>query len=318
MVCILYLSDRRQCVKINETLSDEQPINQGVPQGSILGPLSFLLSVNDLPLQDALKNLDLFADDATVSAHGTDIINTVETQLQTKLHNIANWCIDNSMVLGINKTKCMLLGTRQKLRYIEDPEKCLNLKIQDQKIEQVTSEILLGIHIDNCLTWNDQIKKVKNSAKFKISLLKKIKLYLPQKTRKLFFNYYTKPHPNYCNSIWGQTSQENLSTITRLQKQAARLILDKDYNTTSEELFKKLDWQTFPESVQYQQALLVYKSLNSLAPPYMAGMFQYVKDTKRNNLRSATNDKLFVPRVHPKTICYLGLHTTTWCPEWSF
>ena len=63
------------------------------------------------------------------------------------------------MVLGINKTKCMLLGTRQKFRCIEDPGKCLNLKIQDQKIEQVTSEKLLGIQTDNCLTWNDQIKR---------------------------------------------------------------------------------------------------------------------------------------------------------------
>ena len=188
----------------------------------------------------------------------------------------------------------------------KDPEKCLNLKIQDQKIEQVTSEKLLGIQVDNCLTWNDQIKKVKNSAQFKISLLKKIKLYLPQTTRKLFFNYYIKPHLNYCSSIWGQTSRENLNTINRLQKQAAGLFLDKDYNTTSEEMFNKLEWQTFPESVQYQQALLVYKSLNDLAPLYMAGMFHYVKDTKRNNLRSAINDKLFVPRVHPKSIHYSG------------
>ena len=58
--------------------------------------------------------------------------------------------------------------------------------------------------------------------------------------------------------------------------------------------------------VQYQQALLVYKSLNDLAPPYMADMFQYVRDMERNNLRSATNDNLFVPRVHPKSICYAG------------
>ena len=57
-------------------------------------------------------------------------------------------------------------------------------------------------------------------------------------------------------------------------------------------MFKELEWQTFPESVQYQQALPMYKSLNDLACPYMAGIFQYVKDTERNNLRSATNDKL--------------------------
>ena len=67
-------------------------------------------------------------------------------------------------------------------------------------------------------------------------------------------NYYIKPHLNYCSSIWGQTSQDNLNTINRLQTQAARLILDKDYNTTSGEMLKELEWQTFSESVQYQQA----------------------------------------------------------------
>ena len=101
-------------MEVSKALSDEQPISQGVPQGSILGPLSFLLAVNDLPLQDGLWNLNLFADDATVSAHSTDV-KTIETQLQTKLQNIANWCIDNNMGMGINKTKCMLLGTRPKL-----------------------------------------------------------------------------------------------------------------------------------------------------------------------------------------------------------
>ena len=300
-----YLSGRKQCVKVNKSMSDEQPITEGVPQGSILGPLSFLISVNDLPMQDSLENLSLFADDATETAHGTDV-KSVEAQLQTKSGKVDDWCLDNNMVLGIDKTKCMLMGSQQKLRSIENSDKCLNIEVQGQKIEQVTSEKLLGVQIDNSLTWNDQIKKVKKTALFKISLLRKIKKFLPQTTRKTFFNYYIKPHLNYCSSVWGQTSKENLNTVNKLQKQAARLILDKDYNTPSDEMFKELQWQTFPENVQYQQALLVYKSLNNLAPPYMKNMFQYVRDVGRTNLRSVTNHKLYVPRAHPKSIRYSG------------
>ncbi len=71
-------------------------------------------------------------------------------------------------------------------------------------------------------------------------------------------------------------------------------------------MFNALKWQTFADNVQYQQALLVYKSLNNLAPPYMKGMFQYVKDSGRANLRSASNNKLYIPRAHHKSIRFSG------------
>ena len=84
--------------------------------------------------------------------------------------------------------------------------------------------------------------------------------------------------------MWGQTSQGNFTTINRLLKQAARLILDKDYNTLSADLFSELQWGIFPETVHYHQVLLVYKSLNNLAPPYMRNMFEYVKDVCSTNV----------------------------------
>ena len=94
--------------------------------------------------------------------------------------------------------------------------------------------------------------------------------------------------------------------MTKLQKQAARLILDKDYTTPSVELFGTLQWLKFPDSVQYQQALLVYKSLNNLVPPYIKDMFRYVQDVGSTNLRSASDLKLYIPRAHQKSIRISG------------
>ena len=181
-----YLSDRKQCIKINKSMSDQQPVNIGIPQGSILGPLTFLLSVNDLPLQDSLEGLNLFADDATDSAHGPTVEN-VEKTLQTKAKNVEKWCQANRMVVNVDKTKGMLMGTKQKLRLLPNSDNCLNIEVQGQKIEQVTSQRLLGVEIDSCLSWNDQIQKVRKTIRFKISLLRKIRHYLPLDTRKLFF-----------------------------------------------------------------------------------------------------------------------------------
>ena len=249
-------------------MSDAQPVE------------TFLITINDLPLQAALKELSLFADDATASAHGPDV-ESVEEQLNIKSGSVNKWCKDNHMVLGIDKTKSMLMGSQQKLRHIPNAENCLNIQVDGQNIEQVTSQKLLGVQIDSALNWDEQVKKVKKTANYKIYILRKIRKYLPLNSRKLFFNYYIKPHLTYCSSLWGQTTQENLSKINKIQKRAARLILDKNYLTPSSEMFSELEWQTFPDNVQYQQALLVYKSLNNQAPTYMREMFQSVRDTGR-------------------------------------
>ena len=175
------------------------------------------------------------------------------------------------------------MGSKQKLRLLPNSDNWVNIKVQGQKIEQVTSQRLLGVEIGSCLSWNNQNQKVRKTSRFKISLLRKIRHYLPLDTRKIFFNYYIKPHLSYCSSIWGQTSKENHNRIIKLQKQAARLIPNKHYTNPSAELFNELDWQFFPDSVQYQQALLVYKSLNNPAPHYMKDMFQHVHDINWEN-----------------------------------
>ena len=161
-----YLSDRKQCIKIYKSMSDQQPVNIGIAQGSILGPLIFLLSVNDLPLQDSLEGLNLFADDATDSAHGPTVEN-VEKTLQSKAKNVEKWCQANRMVVNVDKTKGMLMGSKQKLRLLPNSDNCLNIEVQGQKIEQVTSQRLLGVEIDSCLSWNDQIQKVRKTTCFK-------------------------------------------------------------------------------------------------------------------------------------------------------
>lgn len=304
-----YLSDRKQCVKISNCISGEKPIKCGVPQGSILGPILFLIYINDLPLQSSLQDTCLFADDATNLAHSSNVSH-VETLLQSKVDNINKWCASNKMVLNTDKTKTMLIASQQKLRSITNSDDCLNITVQGTHIEQVTSEKMLGVLIDNSLTWNQQVQKVKKTVLFKIHILRKIKKYLPLNIRKMFYNYYIKPHLDYCCSVWGETSKKNHIILTKLQKQAARLILDKvldrENSTPSAEMFENLQWNNFTKNVAYQQTLLVYKSVNNLAPPYMKNMFKFTQDTGRPSLRSKSSRNLFIPRAHSKSIRCLG------------
>ena len=211
------------------------------------------------------------------------------------------------MVLNVDKTKVMVISPNLR-RNIDETN--IEINLSNRTICQVAEEKLLGVQIDHDLSWNSQVQKQKKTIIFKLFLLKRIRKFLPLETRKLFYNYYVKPHFEYCNTIWGNCSKTNIYTMTKLQKQAARLILNEQMNkentTPSTVLFQTLDWQTFEENVKYRQALLVYKALNNGAPGYMKDMFNYIHQISTQTLRSSTENRLHLQKVHTKSIKYTG------------
>ena len=233
-----YLHGRTQQVQIGNTKSDQLPINFGVPQGSILGPLLFIIYINDLPLYIKNCQTDMYADDSTIHTSGSNI-KELQVKIQQDLNCVEQWCHENNMFINSNKTKCMIIGTRQKLSSQEN-ELCLT--ISSNKLQNSTCEKLLGIKVDQQLNWSSQVDVVCSTISSRIYLLSKIKQYLNLELRKLFYNGYILPLIDYCCIIWGSCNNEGLNRILKLQKRAARLIMDADPLTPSEPLFKYLGW----------------------------------------------------------------------------
>ena len=311
-----YLNNRFQQVHISGKLSAPKEIKAGVPQGSVLGPLQFLLYVNDLPLTLQFCVLDLFADDATLSSTDSSILNLTDS-LNTDLENFMKWCTDNNMVVNVPKTKAMLISTRYKINQIMKNPPTLN--IGDETIEISTNEKLLGIKIDNVLSWTTQIEDTIKKCNTLLYLLGRIKCYLSIPVRKLFYNAYILPHLDYCCTIWGNANLDLLDSLVKFQKRAARCILDKDFDSPSAEMFAELKWMKFPERVQYQKAIMMYKVFHNLAPAYLQGLFQHTTDIHQRTLRSTSDHLLYIPKPNIEqfrnSISYSGSKIWNSIPE---
>ena len=179
-----YLADRHQCVYAHSRRSTLVRLKYGVPQGSVLGPLLFSVYVNDLPLY--LRALcELFADDTTIHTSSTDI-NVVHDTLQNSIHELVKWTELNHMSLHPGKTTWMLVTTRQKRQNLTVSLPAI--RMHNQVIEETTTHKVLGVIIDNNLSWSPHITYLCKVISSKVFQLPKVKLFLNFHARKLFFS----------------------------------------------------------------------------------------------------------------------------------
>ena len=302
-----YLLNRKQKVVINNTESATENIVCGVPQGSILGPLLFLLFINDLPLYTNNVSTDLYADDTTLFQIGESQV-SIERSLQLALLNLSEWCKLNGMLLNTAKTKVMIITTVQKRLHLNN--NYLHLTYNDDTLKTVETEKVLGVHIDNNLTWSVHIDSIAKKISSNLWLLSKLKEYLSTEHRVQFYKTYIQPHIDYCSSIWGGTSQHNLNRIYRLQKRAVKIILNYEYDdiAVSMDTLKVLNVY---ERIFLRKAKFMFKISKSITPSYINQMFSLrsMNETLQS-LRSTSNLNFLTPRpqkeIFKQSLIYSG------------
>eukprot|EP00732_Lithocolla_globosa_P001060 Lithocolla_globosa_v1_NODE_468_length_3964_cov_97.214377.p1 type:complete len:993 gc:universal NODE_468_length_3964_cov_97.214377:917-3895(+) len=218
-----YLSNRQQYVRVNsKNKSEPQTVRCGVPQGSILGPLLFIIYINDFP--EVLKILDstIYADDTTLMAFGKDLENLEET-VNEDLKHVAKWFQRNKLTLNIKKTNYIVFSheTRHSVNQL------IHIKINGQQIKRTDNIRHLGVIFHQHLRWQPHINHIlKKIVKFLI-VFSYMRKYVDTDKLMMMYNSFIYPHLTYCVTIWGIEKQNMgvLDHLLRFQKKLARIIL---------------------------------------------------------------------------------------------
>ena len=282
-----------------------QPLSSGVPQSSILGPMLFLLYVNDLPL-NRQSNIDMYADDVTLYKSSKSL-SEINELLQNDLSKIDTWSKNNNMILNPKKTTCMVIGNKKRLKNI--PE--LQLKVLNNKIENVSVQRVLGLYIDNSLCWKTHVDKVCSEVSSKVHLVKRINNFLTLDMKQLFYNSYIAPCFDHGCISWNHCKSAFTNIIIKLQKRAACIILKKPRKTCSKSNFTSLKWLSIKGRHKYFTILMVYKTLHGVAPLYMSNLINYSRNPY-HMLRSELNNDVtnqIIPRTEfrKRTFSYIGM-----------
>ena len=196
-----YLSNRKQYVELNNVKSEMCEIETGVPQGSILGPLLFVIYVNDIYKASSILHAIIYADDTTLTANLEDFPAKTRKDLENKINSEINkiniWLKANRLCLNIHKSKFML--------YYKPPKRVpiLVLKINNTEITSVDTLIFLGLLINKKLNWKPHVEKTAGKISKAIGVINRLKFVVPQNILVTLYNSIILSHLYYCTLAWG-------------------------------------------------------------------------------------------------------------------
>ncbi len=284
-----YLSDRRQVVKINDDTSKIFDLNCGVPQGSVLGPLLFIIYI--LPLGDIIQSNNilyhLFADDnQDYLSFKTDDAPASLIKMSNCVNEIIMWLTANDLKCNEQKTDFIICGTAQQLAKLNNP----SINICVCTIEPSLKVRNLGGIFDHNMSMQAHVSAVSKSAYFQLFNISRIRKSLTKEAASICIHAFVTSKLDSCNALLCGLPKSATAKLQRVQNAAARLLIFTKKRDHITPILKQLHWLPIRRRSQYKILLITYKALNGLGPEYIQDLIEpYVP---QKSLRSASDGLL--------------------------
>ena len=250
-----YLTDRSQCVEVGGMKSEFLPVSCGVPQGSILGPLLFLIYINDMKISVDC-NLSLYADDsALLFSHKNS--STIASRLSDELLRCKQWLVDNKLSLHVGKTECLLFGSNRRLKKVND----FDVLCDGNAVKRVFQAKYLGVILDATFSSSFHVANVLKVSTSRLAFLYRNSSLLDFSTRRTLCMALIQPYLDYCSASWydGLTSLHK-SRLDVLTRKMVRFVFgfDNRHHVGPSE-FRSLSWLKISDRVMYSKLIHLFK-----------------------------------------------------------
>ena len=280
-----YLSDRKQRVVIRGQASEWGDVSAGVPQGSVLGPLLFIVYINDLANVVDCK-IKMFADDTCLYID-IDEPDKVENSLSgaktmnRNLESVKEWSNQWLVTFNASKTKSMIISNRD----VPHPDITFN----GVKLENVSSHKHLGLIINKRLNWTEHVDAMLKSASCMLDVSRSLMYKLDRETLEIIYHSFIRPKLEYASQIWDDCNDREIQKLENFQLSAARLVTGAKKGTSHELLYDETKWQTLCNRRKDVKLVHMHKIVHKKVPSYLSDLLPEPKTVNTRGIKDIRN-----------------------------
>ena len=301
-----YLKDRRQRVVLPGATSSWAYIKAGVPQGSILGPLLFLIYINDI-VENINSSIRLFADDTSLYIIVNDPLDAAIT-LNIDLSRVNAWA--TKWLVSFNPAKSESVTFSRKVNQPYHPPIYMNYQL----INEVDTHKHLGLYLSNDCKWHEHINSIKTKAWQRVNVMRRLKFILDRKSLQIIYFSFVRPLLEYADIVWDNCSQYESNQLEQIQNEAARIVTGATKLVSINSLLHETGWETLSARRKKHKLIMFYKMNNNMCPTYLSSLVPpTVGNTSRYDLRNVDN----IQTIHAHSQLYFDSFLPSVVREWN-